>query len=99
MTAVIGGALAGLFHRLFISPFIGKQTRKAQSIGTPAAGVMLAFLPFKVAYKAHLYRIISDTDMRREIEHVVDSSYRLAFFFYGLVVVVTILAGIGGKKE
>ena len=97
--SIIGGAVFGLLHRLFLSPFIGKQTRTAQSIGTPAAGVIMAAIPFRVAYKAELIRIVPDADMRREVEHAVDSSYERVYFFYGLVVALTILAGIGGKKK
>jgi len=99
MIAVIGGALAGLFHRLAISPFVGKQTYQAQSVGTPAAGVILSRVPFTLAYRRKLRHVIADDVTRRQVEHIVESSYDKVFFFYGVVVVVTILSGIGGLKK
>lgn len=99
MIGFIFGALAGLAHRLFISPFIGKQTQRAQSVGTPAAGVMLSFIPFRMAYRSSLSRIVPDEKMRDEVSHAVDAAYWSVFYAYGVIVVLTILAGIGGKKE
>lgn len=99
MIGLVLGALAGLFHRFFVSPFVGKQTQRAQSVGTPAAGVMLAFLPFRFAYRYALRRIIPDKKMRDEVGNVIDGAYWATFYAYGVAVVVTILAGIGGKKN
>ena len=99
MTGILLGFMMGLAHRFFVSPFIGKQTYRAQSIGTPAAGVMLAFIPFRVSVRLLLLRIVPDRKMRHDVGLAVDYSYWTVFLFYGLAVVLTILRGIGGVKE
>ena len=99
MIAVVGGIAFSLIHRLFFSPFIGTLKRKTQSVATPAVGVILAFIPFRLAYRTALRRIIPDADMRREVEHAVDDAYKHVYFFYGCGIVATILADIGGKKR
>lgn len=92
----IRGGVAGTIHRLFISPRIGALHHKTQSVSTPAAGITLAFLPL----------LMSIMDMRKRgelrdinIMLIVAYVYMATFLGYGGVVVATILAGIGGKKE
>ena len=99
MIGIIGGFVAGLIHRLFLSPFIGKQTQAAQSIGTPAAGVIVAFVPFRLSFWWMLQRIIPDRRRRQDVALAADYAYWSVFLFYGLAVVVTILARIGGVKD
>jgi len=99
MIGIVGGFVAGLFHRFFLSPFIGQQTRAAQSIGTPAAGVIVAFVPFRLSFWWMLQRIIPDKRQREEVALAADYAYWSVFLFYGLAVVVTILAKVGGVRE
>ena len=100
---IVGGLLGGLFHRFFISPFIGLQTYRAQSIGTPAAGVLVASIPMSFVFRWKLKRILQtdsvDADLRERIELAAGVSYMTVFFFYGLAVAVTILANIGGVRK
>ena len=99
LISLIGGAIAGLLHRLILSPFIGKQSHKAQSVGTPAAGVMLAFVPFRLAYRYALRRMGYSKEDVDSISVAIDSAYAGVFYAYGLVVVLTIQAKIGGVRD
>lgn len=99
MITVLSGAISGLFHRLTLSPFIGQQRPVIQSIITPAAGVMVAFVSFMLTLSRSLKRTIPDNDKRGEVVSIVAQQWWKTFYPYGLVVAFTIAAGIGGVKK
>ena len=96
---VISGAIGGLFHRLVLSPFIGQQNQRSQSVGTPAAGVMVAFLAFTMTLSPQLRRVVRNPQVRQDVKTAVYGAWWTVFYSYGLIVVLTILADIGGVKK
>ena len=101
-TVILGGALAGLVHRLIISPRVGTLKPNTQSVMTPAFGVLLTFPVFVTS----LANILNSTMPTRNHDDNAKSvavvsaafAYMGAFMGYGAAVVVSIIAGIGGVK-
>lgn len=102
---IIFGFVAGLFHRVFISPFIGGLRPVIQSIGTPAAGVLASFIPVLVSFSALLHVMLKEKDNDTPETFVFFAtlaaaySYILVFLGYGAAVALSIAANFGGKKE